>query len=549
MPRDEITLVGDYLWDRAYAREVDRLSSSSYLIPANILMENAGKGVAEAVREVGVDDTPVIVLAGSGNNGGDALVAARYLAEAGCEVHVYLVWGDGAQPSPLCAEQMRILTALGHELKPWRAGVLTRFAKSEPIVIDGVLGIGCAGALAEDSPLFRALTEAAGLRDVTVVAVDVPSGLDADTGDRQQVPLDADITITFGGYKPAHLLAPARDLCGEVIVLDIGFPAAARDAALAVHKPLIVRPEPAELVLMDPWEELPRSANKYDRGHVLVIGGSPGKTGAPLLAAMSALRAGSGWASVAMPQSATATLRGEVPREIVFEGLFDGEQLNALKLERFLAERKVRAVVVGPGCMQSPLSPDTATVLSHFTGERGGFVVVDAGATQGLAALVSAVELTPETWVATPHPGEWSRLGPEFDFTPLSPSGVKQAAALAERLGIALLYKGATPLLLTGNPQAPAFVVAEGTVALARAGSGDVLAGVIGAHGAAGLASSVAALRSQVAVAWAARLASEQVGKQAVLARDVMAQLGHIDLLLDAGGDEMDEDDDLGDDD
>lgn len=544
--KGELKIIGDYVWDRTFAQTVDRLTAEQFKIPAMILMENAGRGLAQAILEIGVEDAPVLVLAGSGNNGGDALVAARYLAEAGAAVHIFLVpHKPDAQPSVLTATHVEILKALRMQATVYRPGLFERFKSQEAIIVDGVFGLGFNGDFEEGSLPYEALKEAASLVDATVVAVDVPSGLDVDQGDKQEVPLPADVTVTFGGKKLAHVLSPARDACGDVINIDIGFPQAAQDAALGVHRPALVLADPQELIRDDPWSALPRSAHKFDRGHVLIIGGSAGKTGAPILAAMAALRAGAGWATVAMPDSATATLRGDVPREITFEALFDGEKLNAITLAKFLDERNVRSVVAGPGAVLNPLSPEVLAVLADFTGDGEGFVVIDAGATAGLATILANLDADPEKWILTPHPGEWAKLGAEFDFSPLTAAGLKKANMAAERLGVALLYKHATPLLVTGNPKAPGFVSAEGTLALARAGSGDILSGVIGAHGAQGLTTVPAALRSQVVVAWAAALAADDVGEHAVLASDILAQIGNVSSLA---IDEDDDDDDDGDD-
>lgn len=543
MTNDELKIIGDYVWDRTFAKTVDRLTSEQFKIPPLILMENAGRGLAQTILEIGVEDAPVVVLAGFGGNGGDALVAARYLAEAGAPVHIILVpHRPDAKPSALCETQLAILRALGHPTTTYRPGVLGRYRGQEALVIDGIFGLGFDGNMDETGIPYLALKEAATLEGSTVIAVDVPSGMDADQGDRQDLPLPSDVTVTFGGKKPAHVLAPARDQCGDVFCLDIGFPQAAQDAALGVHRPMLVEPDPHELIKQDPWGDLPRSAHKYDRGHVLIIGGSEGKVGAPILAALATLRAGAGWVSVAMPDSATLSLRGDVPREITFEALFDGERLNAIKLAKFIDERKVRAVVAGPGSVVNPLTPEAVAVLADFAADGNGFIVIDAGATAGLAPMLANQEAEPEKWILTPHPGEWSRLGPDFDFTPLTAAGLKMANAAAERLGVSLLYKHATPILVTGNPKAPGFISAEGTLALARAGSGDVLAGVIGAHGAAGLSSVPAALRSQVVVAWAASLAAEEVGEHAVLAHDIIAQIGNVYALADEDNEGEDED-------
>ena len=549
MTPQQIQVIGDYLWDRGFARAVDQLSSEQYHVPPLVLMEAAGKAVAETILELEPADTPVVVLCGHGNNGGDGLVAARHLADAGVSTHVLLVWEDGKTASSSCQQQLAMMQALGHAVEPYTRGALKRFMRAEPIIVDAILGIGFEGPLQESSLTHAALSEAALIDDATVVAIDIPSGLDADCGDAQELPLTADITVTFGGRKPAHALAPARDACGEVLNLAIGFPMAAQTAALAIHRPRLLLPEPVDLLQLDPWAKLSRSAHKYDRGHVLVIGGSPGKTGAPLLAAMAALRAGAGWVTVAMPRSAYESLRGDVPREITFEELFEGETLNAIKLERFLEERNVRAVVCGPGAMHNPLTPEVIAVLSEFTEINTGFVVLDAGATHDLENLLAASPQDPERWVALPHPGEWRRMGASFDASPLSPLGYKKASARALDLGVALVYKNATPVLIPAAPDMPGFVCIEGDLSLARAGSGDVVAGVIGAHGAIGLGSIIATLRSQILVAWAAKLAAEERGHHAVIASDIIRNLGlvpsRIESLQQTDDDHDDDEDDF----
>lgn len=523
------------VWHRALAQEVDRLSIERFHIAAAALMETAGRGVAEMIEQrLGPEHegAAVLVLAGNGNNGGDALVAARYLFDAGFAVRVVLVARSRtSERSDQCARQLAAVRALGVSVENYEPGCLLDW--QQPIVVDGVLGLGFDGPLETDTPLHRALVEAAALDARLVVAVDLPSGLDCDRGDDQQVPLPADVTVTFGALKPAHALAPARDLCGEIVSLGIGFPRAAEDAAEAIHKPFFVLPQAKELIRISPWDELPRSAHKYDRGHVLIIGGSPGKAGAPILAGLAALRAGAGWVTLALPDAAALTLTGDIPPELTFEHLFDGDELNAINLDTFLDERKVKAVVIGPGTMVNPLTPEVLAVLRDFTQERDGFVLLDAAATHGLHEQLAESPGDPGKWLLTPHPGEWKKMGAAFDFTPLSPEGLAKARGLARVMGVSVAYKHATPVVISGLDDSPGFIVTDGTVALARAGSGDVFAGVAGAHGAAGLPALVAGLRAQVAVAWAAVLATEAVGEHAVLATDVIASLGNIMRMLD----------------
>jgi NAD(P)H-hydrate epimerase len=545
MNEKHLRIIGDYLWDRSFAQTVDRLTTEQFHIPADILMENAGRAVARFILDSDAEDVPAVVLAGHGNNGGDALVVARCLFEAGCDVHIFTVGRKGSdKKTDQFQKQLRILSACGIPVQEYRPGCLRKFEDEDPVIVDGVCGIGFSGSFDEDDLPFKALSEAAVLESSAVFAIDIPSGMDVDSGKKQDIPLEADMTFTFGHFKPAQVLSPARDLCGVVVPLEIGFPRAAQDAALGVHRPLLVLPEADELIADDPWKPLQRSAHKFDRGHVLIIGGSAGKTGAPLLAGLAALRSGAGWVTIAMPQSAHDSLRGDVPPELVFEQLFDGERLNPIKLENFIDNRKVRAVIAGPGSVTNPLDMETMAVLNTFVDDAQGFVALDAAATQSVSTLLTEIETDPERWVALPHPGEWRKLGPEFDFVPLTPQGLKKGLGLAEKLGIVLTFKNAAPVVMTGNPKVPAFVLAEGTKALARAGSGDVLSGIIGAHGAIGVGSVQAVLRGYTVLAWAAAIAAEAKGEDAVLATDIIQCIGGVPALLEEEDDDEDDADD-----
>jgi NAD(P)H-hydrate epimerase len=236
-----------------------------------------------------------------------------------------------------------------------------------------------------------------------------------------------------------------------------------------------------------------------------------------------------------MPESAMATLRGDVPRELVFENLFRGDELNSLSLAKFLTERKVRAVVIGPGMMQSPLTPAVIAELAAFSAERDGLVVLDAGATHGVLPMLRDAGLGAKHWLLTPHPGEWQRLAETPPPAPLTRSDLETTKQVASELGVTLLYKHATPVVVTGDSELPAFVLTEGTQALARAGSGDLLAGAAAAHGAIGLSAALAVLRAQTAIAWAARLAEKKRGPHGVLAGDILAHLGQVTEAAEAG--------------
>jgi NAD(P)H-hydrate epimerase len=402
-------------------------------------------------------------------------------------------------------------------------------------IVDGILGLGGRSDIPGTSMLGMALREASTLPNKTVVAVDVPTGLDVDDSSQTKVWLKADITVTFGERKPALVLSPARDLSGEVITRDVGFPRQAVEDGLREHPALWLVPDEDALLGINPWQKLGPSTHKYDRGHVLIIGGSLGKTGAPLLSALSALRTGAGWATVAMAQDVMDSLRGDVPREIVFEDLFDPKDsskhlLDAKKLQDFVGRGRVRSIVIGPGTMGSPLTTDALAVIGEFC-SSGGFAVFDAGACHGLIPLLNTLPQPTSSirrWVMTPHPGEWAKLGLDDSSPPLKPSLWIKTQSLAAKMGMPMLYKSATPALFLGDGKGPALVSTAGSKILARAGSGDILAGAIAAHGAQGLDVATSVMRSQILLAQAAHRAAQRLGDDAVLAHDVLEDLGRV---------------------
>jgi NAD(P)H-hydrate epimerase len=518
----ENRIIGNALWERAIAQAIDRMSSETYGIHPLVLMEAAGRAVAEFIINNGLNERPILILGGPGNNGGDAFVAARYLADAGCRLSIYLVKEESHALSPSCEAQLRTLSALKIPIHAYTPGNLPQ--DKHPVIIDGIFGIGFAGKLDPEHIAYKALSEA-NSREPTTVAIDLPSGLDCDDGSADHVPLAAEVCLSFGGLKPAQVLAPARDLCGQCLSFNIGFPNSAIGESLKEHEPSFVHTSPESLLEFDPWSQLPQSAHKYDRGHVLVIGGSPGKTGAPLLAAKAALRTGAGWVSVAMSEGTKKTISGEVPEELTFEDLFVGDLLNSEKLTTFVKERKVKSIVIGPGSMGSPFNELSWEALAQLI-ESNVPCVIDAGALHGIAGFLKKRPIKQGQCLLTPHPGEWSKMGFDLPDSPLSPSYVGHAQDVALENGVTLLYKSATPVAITGDNDAPAFVSNVGSNSLARAGSGDVFAGITGAHLAISFNTVTASLRSNVVLALSAQLVGAEKGEQAVTASDIIDKIG-----------------------
>ena len=507
----------DPVWTAECARKIDKLSIETYKISQSELMERAGTAVAN-VAASSPQRKSFLVLAGTGNNGGDALVAARVLA---------------ANPN-----HQVITVRVGKT--PVRIPEGIRF----DCIIDGIFGIGFRGPLDPTSPAAQLLQDAAQIRvrdGAIVIAVDLPSGLDCDNSGQTETVLSADETVTFGGMKAVHAVAPGRDLCGKVHCVDIGFSNAAVEEALSASAAIFSVVRGQELIADNPWSRLGPSAHKYTRGHILVAGGSTGKTGAPVLTAMASLRSGAGWATISTPTRITSSVN--TPPDLTCEPLWANGRgatgLDAKKLEAFIHGRKVRAVVVGPGTMENPLNIKSLSVLCDFSND--GFVVIDAAALHGILELLrkSQKQFRLGRVILTPHPGEWKLLstgqGSKRWPAPLNSDAVMAVERECADVGLHIVYKHSTPVLcgplafdLDGARSARALVFNEGTNAMGRAGTGDVLAGCIAAHGAIGCDAAMATMRALAVVSSAARLAANQVGQHAVLASDIIAMLGKV---------------------
>lgn len=519
----------DPVWTVACARTVDELSIATFGIRQTDLMERAGTAVANIARNASRGKS-FLVLAGPGNNGGDALIAARVLAADPAVRVVTIRVGKTAAEIPA-------------EI-PAEISMAKLIAEPFHCIIDGVFGLGFRGMIDPASPAGMALKAAAQIKakyNAVVVAVDLPSGLTSDDGGQTSAVLGADETVTFGALKAVHAVAPARDLCGTVHCVDIGFSSEAVRTALAGSPPVFGVVHAQDLLAADPWSNLSPSAHKYDRGHVLVAGGSAGKTGAPILSALAALRSGAGWATLAIPGKISS--QAAIPPDLTTESLWSrGNGLSGLdpkKLERFLSGRKVRAVVVGPGTMENPLALKSLGVLCDFS--KTGFVVLDAAALHGIVPLLrkSKKSFAEGKIILTPHPGEWRLLsnGNEQRLwpAPLDADGVLTVERECADLGIHVLYKHSTPVLCGPAPfriaestEVRALVFNEGSNAMGRAGTGDVLAGCIAAHGAIGCDAAVATMRALAVVSSAARLAANMVGRHAVLPSDIISMLGKV---------------------
>jgi len=453
--------------------EADRLTIASG-VPGRVLMENAGRAVADAVSVRCQLGTRVAVVAGPGNNGGDGFVAARILAERGYRVDVLLV-GDPERLKGDAAEAARRWHGPTHLAAP-------KEVAGAGVIVDALFGAGL------DRPVegpARAMIEAMNAAGAPVIAVDIASGIDGTTGAVMGVAVHAAETITFFRRKPGHLLLPGRLHCGRVRVADIGI----KDDVLADVRPLIVVDRPECWMTRFP---LPRiDGHKYSRGHAVVVSGGTSTTGAARLAARAALRAGAGLVTIASPREALAV--HAATNLAVMVRPVDGDR----DLTAFLADRRFNAVVLGPGGGVG--AQMRASVFAALAGERA--VVLDADALTSFGdapqQLISAIDgHAGGKVVLTPHEGEFARLFGGLPDVLGAGSKLGRAAAAARRSGAVVLLKGADTVIAA--PDGRAAITENAPAWLATAGAGDVLSGFIAGL----LAQGMPAFEAAAAAAW-----------------------------------------------
>ncbi len=404
------------------------------------LMEAAGWQVASAIRRR-FARRRVVVLCGPGNNGGDGFVVARLLASWGWPVRLALLGevdhlkGDAA----LMAAR-------------WRGGVTlpsVDLLDDDPLVVDALFGAGLTRPL---DGLARQLVEAINLRRLDVVAVDMPSGVDGDTGAVLGAAPQALLTVTFFRPKAGHALMPGRLLCGELVVADIGIP----DAVLADLAPRAWINMPALWAGRLPWPE--PEGHKYKRGHLLVAGGGA-LTGAARLAACAGRRAGAGLTTIVAPAEALPIYRAGQPG-IIVQGMETWDDL--------MADRRRNAAVLGPGLGIG----GTTRRLALAALAAGKSCVLDADALTSFAEDPAALWAVGGTPVLTPHDGEFARLFRHQG------DRLRRARLAAAESGAVVLLKG--PDTVVAAPDGRAAVTVSAPANLATGGSGDVLAGIIG---------------------------------------------------------------------
>jgi hydroxyethylthiazole kinase-like uncharacterized protein yjeF len=482
--------------DAEAMRAADRWAIEDQSVPSLDLMERAGAGLAALAMEV-APEGPVAIVCGKGNNGGDGLVAARLLREQWRDVRCLLLAPREELRGDAAANAERV------ETEPFDPAALDGAA----VVVDAILGTGFEGAVRG-----AAADAIAAMEGRTVVAADVPSGVNASTGEVEGPAVRAQATATFAAAKPGLYVNPGKEHAGDVRVIEIGIP----DGA----------PGEPHVALIDDavLREIPRrrgNTTKFSSGHVLVAGGSRGLTGAPVLAATAAMRAGAGYVTCCAPASQQPILATHL-LEVMTRALPDDDGAHVVAGAQAVLDASERggALIVGPGLGRSDGAQEFARTIVRGSGVP---VLLDADGLNAHAERLGDLRAAGAALVLTPHDGELGRLlgCPSDEVKAHRLACVRRAAADA---GAIVVLKGDDTIV--ARPDGFAAISPGGTPALATAGTGDVLSGVIGALLAKEMDPFAAACAGVRLHALAGTVAAERLrGPDGVVASDVIEAL------------------------
>ena len=498
-------------------RDADRRTIDDIGLPSIVLMENAGRQVVAAIESL-IEDLPsrrLAVVCGTGNNGGDGFVVARALHQRGLEPAV-LVIGTAAEVRGDARINLDVLGHLGvpvvevADASSWE--LHGSLATGADVVIDALMGTGLSRAL---TGLHETIVADLNASEAAVVAVDLPSGLSADTPDLIGPAVRASLTVTLGAPKVPLVLPPAEHLAGDVVVADIGIPTEVIDEADGPRLFLLTREYVRGLVA-------PRSpeAHKGDFGRVLVVAGSRGMTGAAALAGRAALRAGAGLVTVATPASVQPIVAA-MGAEFMTLPLPESDGAVNAEAAAVVLAADADVIAIGPGLGRGT---GVTAFVRALLAECETPLVVDADALNacaGDAALLVGRDDRPV--VITPHPGEMARLvGASTDDVQANRLGV--AREFAVRHHVTVVLKGYRTLVVT--PAGDVFVNPTGTPGMATAGSGDVLTGMLASELAQLLDPERAAQLAVYLHGLAGELADADEGDVSMVAGDIVRHIG-----------------------
>ncbi len=512
---------------REQMRRYDRVAIEKYGVPGAVLMENAGRGAAHVVlEEARARPGTIAIVCGKGNNGGDGFVIARHLINAGRLASVILLGrredlgGDARTHANILAAMQGSITEIDGERD---VKTLPGLLGGSAVIVDAIFGTGLER---EVTGIHARAIQAINGAGAPVVAVDLPSGLDADTGRALGTAVRADATATFACLKRGLVIHPGVEHAGRVTVVDIGAPGS---IVQEVGYDGRVLEKDAFMQFLGPRDP---DAHKGTFGHLLVVAGSPGKTGAAIMTGFAALRTGAGLVSLAVPADLMQAMEAAKPPEVMLEPLLpalDAEVDEAVieRIDALLTGKS--AVVIGPGC---GLTDSMGRVLEAVLDRAHVPVIVDADGLTLLSRLPAAtLDRRAHPTVLTPHPGEMSRLvwksSPEIQH-----ERIPLAREYAKVKGVHLVLKGARTVI--ASPEGDIWINPTGNAGMASGGTGDVLTGMIGSFAGQGLRIEDAVALGVFLHGLAGDRAAEESGQRALVAGDVLSALPEVLLEMEA---------------
>ena len=467
-------------------REIDRKTIDEFGVPGTVLMERAGLSVAARIKQL-YGKKKVMVVCGSGNNGGDGMVVARNLYNEGWDVRVFLTSGAEELKGDALL-QYRTAVRSGVPITPGEEliGRQARYFRPHTLVIDAILGTGISKPVT--GKLLEVIT-AINASQLPVISVDIPSGVSSDNGQVMGDAVKADYTLTFGLPKRGHFLYPGAAACGELFIEDIGVP-----AELVNSEKLTVELAEKE-ILAKLLPERRKYSYKGDYGHVLIVAGSRGKTGAAIMAAEACLRSGAGLVTIGVPESLAGIFQSRLTEvmTLILPDRGDGT-LSKKASERILdfLQKTADIIAIGPGL---GVSRDTEKIMKTILMNSGSPVVVDADGLNAIKGNKEIFKRVKAPVILTPHPGEMARLMSRTQkigsqkttkkkvamehslIHTIEGDRITTALSFAHETGTFLVLKGVPTVIAA--PDERAFINSTGNPGMATAGMGDVLTGMI----------------------------------------------------------------------
>lgn len=490
-------------------RNLDRRAMEEYGIVQELLMENAGQAAYYSIlRETGIENKHFTVFCGSGNNGGDGLVVARKLHSTGARVRVIML-GDPTKFKGAAKQNLDIAEKIQIPMMDWKDVSQAReTVQDTDVIIDAIFGTGIDR---EVEGKYRKAIELINSAGKTVFSLDIPSGVNGDSGQVMGIGVKADYTITFGLPKAGNLLYPGFEKGGKLYVTHISFPPALYDS------------EEINISANDPQPLPPRKrdTHKGDYGKALFIAGASSYLGAPYFSALSFLKAGGGLSYLATPGSVSGFI-GNKGSEIIFlpqKETTSGSISSENKEQLLQFAETTDMVVIGPGLS---LNEETQQLVRDLVAGINKPVLIDGDGITAVAEDTGCIKKRQAPTILTPHPGEMARLTQQSTAEILK-NKIPVVQKTARELNVSVVLKGAHSLI--GHPDERVFVNLSGNPGMATAGSGDVLTGTITAMAGLGFSPEEAARMGVFMHGLAGDLAAGETGEDGLLADDIMNKL------------------------